>query len=86
MSAGDIILDLATETGGNCTESQLDKTIDYKGIKIFGRADYADLMPRVASELYCNNIISFVQLLFNEKGEYKPDLENEIVKNIKQEK
>ncbi|CAG0909731.1 unnamed protein product [Cyprideis torosa] len=82
MKTGSVVLDLATATGGNCSQSKADETLFYKQIKICGVSDYANKMPRVASQLYANNLNAFISILFDEEHNYAPDAENEIIKAL----
>lgn len=80
MKRGSIIVDLAIETGGNCTLSQYGKVINYNGITIYGFANAPSSMPYQASVMYSRNIDAFLQELI-EKGKVKIDLNNEIIRN-----
>ena len=40
MKPGSIIVDLASETGGNCSKTQPGKVVEHKGVKIIGYTDF----------------------------------------------
>jgi proton-translocating NAD(P)+ transhydrogenase subunit alpha len=78
MKEGSVIVDLAAETGGNCTLSEAGKTVVKHGVIIHGPSDLVSTMPVDASTLYARNITA----LFNEfvkDGELSLDFEDEVV-------
>lgn len=79
MKAGSVIIDLAASTGGNCELSENGKTVAKEGVTIVGNSSYPSEMPNDASRMYGNNLINFLKLLIDEKGELKLDFEDEIV-------
>lgn len=80
MKRGSVIVDLAIETGGNCTLSQYGKVINYNGITIYGFANASSSMPYQASVMYSRNIDAFLQELI-ENGMVKIDMNNEIIRS-----
>jgi NAD(P) transhydrogenase subunit alpha len=79
MKEGAVIIDLAAEGGGNCTLTRPGKTITHGSVVIHGPLDVASQVPVHASEMYSKNLFNFMQLLIDEKGDYVPDFEDEIV-------
>ena len=79
MKEGAVIIDLAAEGGGNCTLTQPGKTITYGDVIIHAPLDVASQVPVHASEMYSKNLFNFTQLLIDDKGDYMPDFEDEIV-------
>jgi NAD(P) transhydrogenase subunit alpha len=79
MSPGSVIVDLASETGGNCELSVAGETIVESGVTIYGGKNVPSQMPVHASFLYARNIAEFAALLSNE-GAYAPDFDDEIIK------
>lgn len=79
MKAGAVIIDLAAEGGGNCTLTQPGKTITHGDVIIHAPLDVASQVPVHASEMYAKNLFNFMQLLIDDKGEYDPAFEDEIV-------
>ncbi len=78
MKDGSVIVDLAADTGGNCTLSEAGKTVVKHGVIIHGPSDLVSAMPVDASTLYARNITA----LFNEfvkDGELSLDFEDEVV-------
>ena len=78
MKPGSIIMDLASENGGNCELTQKDQIVDHNGITIDGTSNIPGLMPVHASELYAKNITAFITYMIKD-GELNLDLEDEII-------
>lgn len=80
MAAGSVIIDLAASTGGNCELTENDKTVIHNDVKIIGESNLPSAMPSDASKMYGNNVFNFLKLLFDEEGNYKLDMEDEIIR------
>ena len=78
MKPGSIIMDLASENGGNCELTKKDEIITHNGVIINGSSNIPGSMPVHASELYAKNITAFLTYMI-EDGEVKLDLDDEIV-------
>ena len=78
MRPGSIIMDLASENGGNCELTKKDEIITHNGVIINGSSNIPGSMPVHASELYAKNITAFLTYMI-EDGEVKLDLDDEIV-------
>ncbi len=78
MKAGSVIVDLASSTGGNCAFTQDNEIIQKKGVTIIGNSNLADDASGVASTLFSNNIINFLQIVVKE-GHVHLDMNNEII-------
>lgn len=82
MKKGSLIIDMATETGGNVEGSKKDEIVEINGIKIIGYTNLAKIIAKDASELYANNLFSLINHFWNkEKQEFVLDLTNEILKS-----
>lgn len=79
MKKGSVIIDLAAENGGNCSLTHPGKTINHRDVIIHGPLDVASQVPRHASQMYAKNLFSFMSLLIDDKSDYVPDFEDEIV-------
>ncbi len=77
MHPGSVIVDIAAESGGNCTLTQPGAVIDSGGVKIDGTLNLPSQMPVHASLLYANNVANLLKHLAPE-GELVLDLEDEI--------
>ena len=80
MKSESVIVDLAVETGGNAELSEVDKIVEYNGIKIIGYSNYPSRIPGDSSTLFSKNIFNFVKILVdNESKKIKINLEDEII-------
>jgi NAD(P) transhydrogenase subunit alpha len=79
MRMGSVIVDMAVEQGGNCTLSELNKTVVKHGVTIIGESNIPSLLPLNASELYAKNIAEFLKHLSTKDG-FKWEMEEEITK------
>jgi NAD(P) transhydrogenase subunit alpha len=80
MKPGSVIVDLAASTGGNCAYTENNKTVVKNGVIIIGNSDLADELNGVASTLYSNNVINFLQIVIKD-GIASLNEENEIIKS-----
>ncbi len=80
MKPGSVIVDLAASTGGNCAFTENNKTIVKNGVTIVGNSDLSDELSGVASTLFSNNIINFLQIVVKD-GIANLNEENEIIKS-----
>ena len=78
MKPGSIIMDLASENGGNCELTKKDEIITHNGVTIDGSSNIPGSMPVHASELYAKNITAFITYMI-EDGELKLNLDDEII-------
>ncbi|NQV36748.1 MAG: Re/Si-specific NAD(P)(+) transhydrogenase subunit alpha [Candidatus Marinimicrobia bacterium] len=79
MHAGSVIMDLASENGGNCENTEPGKVIiTSNDIIIDGSLNIPGTMPVHASQLYAKNITSFLTYMVKD-GELNLDMEDEII-------
>jgi NAD(P) transhydrogenase subunit alpha len=78
MKEGSVIVDLAAETGGNCTLTEAGKTVSKYGVTIHGPLDLVSEMPVDASTLYSRNVTALFAE-FVKDGELALDFEDEVV-------
>lgn len=79
MRPGSVIVDLAGSTGGNCAASKPGETVERNGVVIVSPLNLAATVPVHASQLYSRNIVAFLRLLIDDKGELKIDLSDDVV-------
>ncbi|MDO8528173.1 MAG: Re/Si-specific NAD(P)(+) transhydrogenase subunit alpha [Deltaproteobacteria bacterium] len=79
MKPGSVIIDMAAESGGNCSLTKPGETIDKNGVTIFGPINLPSLLPFHASEMYSKNIFNFLNLLTKEGKSLEPDWKDEII-------
>jgi H+-translocating NAD(P) transhydrogenase subunit alpha len=80
MKPGSVIIDLAASTGGNCEVTKNDETIVLHGVKIIGNSSFPVDMPTDASKMFGKNVINFLKLMINAKGELSLNWDDDIVK------
>ncbi len=78
MKPGSVILDMATEFGGNCQVSEKDKTVKKYGVTIIGEANLPSLVPYHASEMYSRNLFNLINYSSKE-GKFNHNMEDEII-------
>lgn len=79
MRPGSVVLDMATEFGGNCEISEKGKTVKKYGVTIIGEPNLPSLVPHHASDMYSKNILNLIQHIGKE-GKVTLNLEDEIIK------
>lgn len=77
MKPGAIVVDLAAESGGNCTKTQAGETVQEGGVKIMGPTNVPASIPVHASQMYSRNLLELLKHLVKE-GELELDREDEI--------
>ena len=63
MRPGSVIVDLATEQGGNCTLTERDRVTVTHGVVLVGHSNLPAMLAADASALYARNLMSFASLL-----------------------
>lgn len=80
MKPGSVIVDLATETGGNCELSEHGKVVRAHGVAIVGHANVPSRVAADASALYARNLLNFVSPMIDaEAGALKIDWDDEAI-------
>lgn len=80
MSPGGVIVDLATERGGNCELSKADTRVVEHGVTILGPTNLPSEIPNHASQMYSNNVTKFLLNLIKD-GQVALNLEDEIIRD-----
>ncbi|MBA65560.1 MAG: NAD(P)(+) transhydrogenase (Re/Si-specific) subunit alpha [Candidatus Marinimicrobia bacterium] len=78
MKPGSVIMDLASENGGNCELTKKDKIIEHQQITIDGTSNLPGSMPVHASELYAKNVAAFLTYMVKD-GKLNINMEDEII-------
>jgi NAD(P) transhydrogenase subunit alpha len=78
MRTGSVIVDLASDTGGNCELTQPGEEVEESGVTIVGTTNVPSTMPTHASQLLSRNMAAIVGLLTKD-GELVLDWDDEIV-------
>jgi NAD(P) transhydrogenase subunit alpha len=80
MKAGAVIVDLASEGGGNCELTQPGETIEHEGrVVIHGPLNVPSELPVHASEMYAKNLFNLVSPFISEEGELALDFEDDVI-------
>ena len=77
MRPGSVIVDVASDAGGNCELTQPGEEVDHGGVRIVGYTNLAATMPAHASQLYARNVAALLQHLAPD-GTLALDWEDEI--------
>ena len=79
MAPGSVIVDLASERGGNCELTKPGEVIIEHGVTIIGYFNLATGMPYHASQMYARNLTAFLLHLVKD-GKVQINLEDEIIR------
>lgn len=79
MAPGSVIVDLASERGGNCEITETGKTVVKHGVTLIGAINVAAGVPYHASMMYAKNITAFLTHLIKDQ-KLNLNLEDEIVR------
>ena len=80
MKPGSVIVDLATETGGNCELSEHGKVVEKHGVTIVGYANVPGRVAVDASALYARNLLNFLSPMIDaETKSLKIDWDDEVI-------
>ena len=78
MKSGSVIMDLASENGGNCELTKPDELVNHKGVLIDGNTNLPSTMATHASQLFSKNVQAIIEHCHTEEG-FKLDKEDEII-------
>jgi len=79
MKPGSVIIDLASETGGNCALSKHGETVVSNGVHVVGPDNVPSSIPVHASQMYSKNIVTLVGEFVDKEGALNLDFENDVV-------
>jgi NAD(P) transhydrogenase subunit alpha len=80
MAPGSVIVDLASERGGNCELTRPGEKIAVNGVTIIGWFNIASSVPYHASQMYSRNLTSFLLLLVKD-GKLQLNIADEIIRD-----
>ena len=80
MALGSVIVDLASERGGNCELTKAGQRIVEHGVTIIGYINLASTVPYHASMMYARNLTAFL-LHLGKGGQVEINLEDEITRD-----
>jgi NAD(P) transhydrogenase subunit alpha len=79
MRQGSVIVDMAAESGGNCSLTQPGQVIEQHGVTIIGYVDLPSRLAPTASQLYGSNLTHLLADMGGAKS-FHIDLEDEVVR------
>ena len=84
MKPGSVIVDIAAGKAadgvvGNCLLTEAGKTVVKHGVTLVGETNLPALVAADASSLYARNVLDFLKLVITKEGEFKVDMEDDIV-------
>ncbi len=79
MRPGSVVVDLASEQGGNCELTKPGTVVDHGGVKIIGYTDLPSRLSSVASQLYGTNIAHLLDDMGKAEG-FTVDMDDEVVR------
>ena len=83
MKPGSVIVDLASERGGNCELTEPGKVAHQHGVTLIGYTDLPSRMAKVASDLYATNLVHLLTELTPEKdGTPLVNMEDEVIRGL----
>jgi len=79
MAPGSVIVDLASERGGNCELTRTGETVKEHGVMIIGAINLASSVPYHASQMYARNVTTFLTYLMKD-GKLQLNTQDEIIR------
>jgi proton-translocating NAD(P)+ transhydrogenase subunit alpha len=79
MKPGSVIVDLASESGGNCALTRSGETTVAHGVTILGPTNLPASIPVHASQMYSKNIVTLVGEFIGDEGAVTLDFENDVI-------
>lgn len=79
MKAGSVVVDLASESGGNCSGTQAGITCEVHGVRVMAPLNIPASIPVHASQMYSKNIVTLVGEFIGDDGVLALDFENDVV-------
>ncbi|MCP4470711.1 MAG: Re/Si-specific NAD(P)(+) transhydrogenase subunit alpha [Gammaproteobacteria bacterium] len=81
MRDGSVIIDLASEQGGNCEATVPDKVVNKHGVYIVGYTDLPSRLAAQSSQLYATNIYNLIMEMCPQRdGKITVDMEDEVIR------
>ena len=83
MRPGSVIVDLASQQGGNCELCEKDKIVNHNGVNIIGFTDLPSRLPSQSSELYSNNLYHILdELTPNKDGNININMDDDVIRGM----
>lgn len=83
MKPGSVIVDLASERGGNCELTEPGRVVEKHGVRLIGYTDLPSRMAKVSSDLYATNLVHLMTELTPEKdGKPVVNMDDEVIRGL----
>ncbi|MFW5825195.1 MAG: Re/Si-specific NAD(P)(+) transhydrogenase subunit alpha [Marinobacter sp.] len=83
MKPGSVIVDLASERGGNCELTEPGEVVEKHGVHLIGYTDLPSRMAKVASDLYATNLTHLMTELTPEKdGQPLVNMDDPVIRGL----
>jgi len=83
MKPGSVVVDLASQQGGNCELCKRDEIAVHNGVQIIGFTDLPSRLPSQSSELYANNLYHIMdELTPNKDGQINIDMDDDVIRGM----
>lgn len=83
MKPGSVIVDLASERGGNCELTEPGSVVEQHGVTLIGYTDLPSRMAKVASDLYATNLVHLLTELTPQKnGQPEVDMDDAVIRGL----
>ena len=79
MAPGSVIVDLASERGGNCELTRTGETVRQHGVTVIGAINLASSVPYHSSQMYARNISTFLAYMMKD-GKLQLNQQDEIIR------
>ena len=79
MAPGSVIVDLASERGGNCELTRTGETVRQYGVTVIGAINLASSVPYHSSQMYARNISTFLAYMMKD-GKLQLNQQDEIIR------
>jgi NAD(P) transhydrogenase subunit alpha len=80
MAPGSVIIDLASERGGNCELTKAGEKVVEHGVTLIGWFNLASMVPFHASQMYARNLSAFLLHIVKD-GKLRLDANDEIIRD-----
>jgi NAD(P) transhydrogenase subunit alpha len=78
MAPGAVVIDIASEGGGNCELTQPGEKVEHQGVLIYGPLNVPSQTPLHASEMYSKNLFNLLSLMIKD-GQLQIDWKDEVI-------
>jgi len=78
MAPGSVVIDIASEGGGNCELTQPGEKVEHQGVMIYGPLNVPSQTPLHASEMYSKNLFNLLSLMIKD-GQLQIDWKDEVI-------